>query len=87
VDNKTNDIASDLLKQSISIKTTEILRENDDNNDEDFDYSKVHDNKSAKSGQPGTKMVRLKRMLDEATRKRERIEHLKSSGDASDKER
>lgn len=70
------------------MKTSEILHEsNEDQNDEDFEFSTIKDNKSSKSGQPGTKMVRLKRMLDEATRKRERIDQLKSSGDASDKER
>ncbi len=95
-----NDIATDLLISSTDSSTKkrkdrDVQNENNNQNIEsnvtvDIEMNNIKNDSNtinSSDGKPGTKMKRLKRMLDEANRKRERIESLKQSVDEHDNKR
>jgi hypothetical protein len=75
---KRKSISDEALEQHLGMSLDDVVGNNEPNiefNDV-FDGKKKHED----SGKPGSKMRRLKRMLDDAESKRRRIEELKGQG-------
>lgn len=87
------DIATDLLISSTTDSSSKKRKDRDIENENitlDIEMNNIKNDSTtinSSDGKPGTKMKRLKRMLDEANRKRERIETLKQSVDENDNKR